>query len=140
MTQNEILKELIEQGRETGYLTYEDIHRYIPDSNINNEDLDSLYGTLQELGIPVIKKSAVMPSLLKSPLAMRLGTAPLRRLTVTPAVKVPSPCPPVAVPAASVSPSRMLTESALGPPLAVARSVTPSLLKSQLLQQGRRGR
>ena len=54
---NDILKELIEQGREIGYLTYEDIHRQLPDSNINSEDLDRLYGTLQEMGIPVIKKA-----------------------------------------------------------------------------------
>jgi len=54
---NELLRELIEQGREIGYLTYEEIHRHIPDSNINVEDLDQLYTRLQEMGIRVIKKS-----------------------------------------------------------------------------------
>src|SRR6185436_6885433 len=46
----------IEQGRESGYLTFEDIHRQLPDSNINNEELDRLYTTLQEMGIPIIRK------------------------------------------------------------------------------------
>lgn len=57
MNHNDILKGLIEQGRESGYLTYEEIHRYLPDSNINTEDLDTLFTRLQEMGIPVIKKA-----------------------------------------------------------------------------------
>ena len=56
MDHNEILKELIEHGRESGYLTYEEINRHLPDSNINNEDLDILFMRLQEMGIPVIRK------------------------------------------------------------------------------------
>jgi len=57
MDQNDILKELIEQGRESGYLTYEEINRHLPDSNINNEELDTLFTRLQEMGIPVIRKA-----------------------------------------------------------------------------------
>ncbi|OGR53629.1 MAG: hypothetical protein A3I11_04690 [Elusimicrobia bacterium RIFCSPLOWO2_02_FULL_39_32] len=56
MDHNEIIKELIEQGRESGYVTYEEIHRYLPDINVNTEELDTLFDRLQELGIPVIKK------------------------------------------------------------------------------------
>ncbi len=56
MDTNEILKELIEQGRESGYLTFEEINHYLPDSNINTEDLDRLFTRLQEMGIPIIRK------------------------------------------------------------------------------------
>ncbi|MBI2117996.1 MAG: sigma-70 family RNA polymerase sigma factor [Elusimicrobia bacterium] len=56
MDHNEIIKELIEQGRESGYVTYEEIHRYLPNINVNTEELDTLFDRLQELGIPVIKK------------------------------------------------------------------------------------
>lgn len=56
MDHNELLRELIEQGRESGYLTYEEINRYLPDSNVNTEELDALFGRLHEMGIPVIKK------------------------------------------------------------------------------------
>ena len=42
MDQNDILKELIEHGRESGYLTYEEIHRYLPDPTGFRIDLDQV--------------------------------------------------------------------------------------------------
>jgi RNA polymerase primary sigma factor len=57
MDHDEILKELIEQGRENGYLTHEEISRYIPDTTANSDELDALFDRLQEMGIPIIRKS-----------------------------------------------------------------------------------
>ncbi|MBI2915400.1 MAG: sigma-70 family RNA polymerase sigma factor [Elusimicrobia bacterium] len=56
MDHQEIIKELIEQGRESGYLTYEEINRYLPNLSVNTEELDKLFDRLQEMGIPVIRK------------------------------------------------------------------------------------
>ena len=56
MDHDEILKELIEQGRESGYLTYEEISRYLPEASTSTEELDTLFDRLQEMGIPVIRK------------------------------------------------------------------------------------
>ena len=56
MDHSEIIKELIEQGRESGYLTFDEINRYLPDLNANPEDLDAIFNRLQEMGIPIIKK------------------------------------------------------------------------------------
>src|SRR3990167_4443177 len=93
MSQNnsEILKELIEQGRDVGYLTYEDIHRQLPDSNINNEELDRLYTTLQEMGIPIIRKQDETAVLERQ----RVGVNPLLEPLVPEEVEAPVHEPPV---------------------------------------------
>lgn len=90
MNHSEILKELIEQGRESGYLTYEEIHRQLPDSNINTEDLDTLFNSLQEMGIPVIKKTEETTHLLEHPKEL----PPLTEEIVAAEVEAP-PEPPI---------------------------------------------
>src|SRR3989344_2350595 len=88
---SDILKDLIEQGRESGYLTYEEIHRQLPDSNINNEELDRLYTAVQEMGIPIIRKqdeSAVLER-------QRVGVNPLLESLATEEIEVPVHEPPV---------------------------------------------
>src|SRR3989344_4581525 len=81
----DILKDLIEQGRESGYLTYEEIHRQLPDSNINNEELERLYTTLQEMGIPIIRKQDETAVLERQ----RVGVNPLLEPLVPEEVEAP---------------------------------------------------
>jgi RNA polymerase primary sigma factor len=56
MNYQEILRGLIEHGKEAGYLTYEEISQKLPETNVTTEELDSLFGTLEELGINVVEK------------------------------------------------------------------------------------
>jgi len=50
------IKKLIEQGKETGFLTYEEINRRLPEGVIGGEELDDLFGTLEDLGIEVVDR------------------------------------------------------------------------------------
>jgi RNA polymerase primary sigma factor len=56
MNYQDILRGLIEHGKEAGYLTYEEISQKLPEANVTTEELDSLFGTLEELGIDVVEK------------------------------------------------------------------------------------
>ncbi len=56
MNYQEILRSLIEHGKEAGFLTYEEISQKLPETNLTTEELDSLFGTLEELGIDVVEK------------------------------------------------------------------------------------
>ena len=62
MDQNEILRELIEQGRESGFLTYEEINRHLPDPNVNHEELDVIFGRREEMGITILRKAEETPA------------------------------------------------------------------------------
>src|SRR5438105_873393 len=50
------IKALIEQGKEAGYLTYDEINRRLPEQAIGGEELDELFGTLEDLGIEVVDR------------------------------------------------------------------------------------
>src|SRR5258708_23014353 len=50
------IKSLIEQGKEAGYLTYEEINRKLPEGVIGGEELDDLFGTLEDMGIEVVDR------------------------------------------------------------------------------------
>src|SRR5689334_16883557 len=50
------IKKLIEQGKETGFLTYEEINRRLPEGVIGGEELDDLFGTLEDMGIEVVDR------------------------------------------------------------------------------------
>ncbi|MFA5975916.1 MAG: sigma-70 family RNA polymerase sigma factor [Elusimicrobiota bacterium] len=50
------IKALIEQGKESGYLTYDEINRRLPEQSIGGEELDELFGTLEDLGIEVVDR------------------------------------------------------------------------------------
>src|SRR5882762_11568565 len=50
------IKSLIEKGKEAGYLTYEEINRKLPEGVIGGEELDDLFGTLEDLGIEVVDR------------------------------------------------------------------------------------
>jgi RNA polymerase primary sigma factor len=50
------IKDLIEQGKEAGFLTYDEINRRLPENTIGGEELDDLFGTLEDLGIEVVDR------------------------------------------------------------------------------------
>jgi RNA polymerase primary sigma factor len=56
MSYQDVLRGLIEHGKEAGYLTYEEISRKLPETNLTTEELDSLFGRLEELGIDVVER------------------------------------------------------------------------------------
>src|ERR1051325_11209937 len=58
------IKSLIEQGKESGFLTYDEINRRLPEQAIGGEELDDLFGTLEDLGIEVVdrEEDLVRPS------------------------------------------------------------------------------
>src|ERR1051326_5881888 len=56
MNYQDVLRGLIEHGKETGYLTYEEISQKLPETNFSTEELDSLFGKLEELGIDVVER------------------------------------------------------------------------------------
>ncbi len=52
---SEAFKELIKEGKGKGYLTYDDIERFLPSDSVNAETLDALYLNLSELGLEVLE-------------------------------------------------------------------------------------
>src|SRR4029077_3382733 len=52
------IKDLIEQGKEAGFLTYDEINRRLPEQAIGGEELDELFGTLEDLGIEAVDREA----------------------------------------------------------------------------------
>ncbi len=54
---NALIQSLINQGKEAGYLTYEEIMRRLPEST-TPEDLDNFFGTLEEMGIQVLESES----------------------------------------------------------------------------------
>src|SRR5450432_1776299 len=55
-TKHDPIKGLIEKGKEAGYLTYEEINRKLPEGVIGGEELDELFGTLEDMGIEVVDR------------------------------------------------------------------------------------
>ncbi|MGA2090093.1 MAG: sigma-70 family RNA polymerase sigma factor [Endomicrobiales bacterium] len=53
---NDAFKDLIEHGKEHGYLTYEEINKTIPGTVMGSDKIDEFFGTLDNLGIPVVEK------------------------------------------------------------------------------------
>lgn len=56
MAQDKALKELVEIGKEHGYLTLDEINKSLTEGASNSEDIDNLMGTLEDLGIKVVDK------------------------------------------------------------------------------------
>jgi len=50
------IKALIEQGKEAGYLTYDEINRKLPESTIGGEELDEFFSTLEDLGVEIVDR------------------------------------------------------------------------------------
>ncbi len=54
--QDNIFKELIEMGKEHGYLTYEEINKGMPGTTVSPEEIDEFFVALDDLGIPVVEQ------------------------------------------------------------------------------------
>jgi len=59
---NKALQELIELGKEQGYLTLEEINRSLESENMSSEDVDGLMSTLEDLGIEVVDRKKAKSS------------------------------------------------------------------------------
>jgi len=51
------VRDLLHEGREKGFVTYEDIEKHLPSEYLNAETLDNLYFNLMELGIDVMEET-----------------------------------------------------------------------------------
>lgn len=51
---NKALKDLLEEGKESGFLSLEDLNRSIAAADMSAEDIDGVMGTLDDLGIQVV--------------------------------------------------------------------------------------
>jgi RNA polymerase primary sigma factor len=56
LNHQELVRGLIEHGKETGFLTYEEISQKLPETNFTTEELDTLFGKLEEMGIDVVER------------------------------------------------------------------------------------
>ena len=50
------LRDLVELGKEHGYITLEEINRSLTNASMSSEEIDTLMGTLEELGIDVVDR------------------------------------------------------------------------------------
>jgi RNA polymerase primary sigma factor len=55
------LRQLIATGREQGYLTYQQVGKYLPDEDNSSEKLDNLLVTLDKKGIALVDKAPAAP-------------------------------------------------------------------------------
>ncbi|MFM7152447.1 MAG: RNA polymerase sigma factor region1.1 domain-containing protein, partial [Gemmataceae bacterium] len=55
----ETLKQLLEQGKEKGYLTYSQVNDHLPDDDANPEKIDQLLLVLESEGIELIDEAEV---------------------------------------------------------------------------------
>lgn len=53
---NKAFKELVEIGKEHGYLTLDEINKSLTSAAMNADDIDGLMGTLEDLGIQVVDR------------------------------------------------------------------------------------
>ncbi len=51
---NKALKDLVEEGKESGFLSLEDLNRSLAAAELSAEDVDGVMGTLDDLGIQVV--------------------------------------------------------------------------------------
>ncbi|MBL0059566.1 MAG: sigma-70 family RNA polymerase sigma factor [Elusimicrobia bacterium] len=56
MNHQDLVRGLIEHGKEAGFLTYEEISQKLPETNFTTEELDTLFGKLEEMGIDVVER------------------------------------------------------------------------------------
>ena len=51
---NKALKDLLEEGKESGFLSLEELNRSIAAADMSAEDIDGVMGTIDDLGIQVV--------------------------------------------------------------------------------------
>ncbi len=54
------LKELIEQGKQSGRISYEDIDDRLPETAVSPEEIDNLFGMLDQLGISIVDRTELI--------------------------------------------------------------------------------
>jgi len=74
---SQAIKNLVELGKEHGYLTLEEISRSLSMANMSSEEVDELMSTLEDLGIEVVdrKKAVVSPVVERERFAEEWSTA-----------------------------------------------------------------
>ncbi len=61
MSKGKEMKKLIEQGKETGFLTYAQINEKLPENVVSSEEIDEFLDEIFDLGIDVLEKNAPLP-------------------------------------------------------------------------------
>ncbi|MCK4533120.1 sigma-70 family RNA polymerase sigma factor, partial [bacterium] len=61
MSKGKEMKKLIEQGKETGFLTYAQINEKLPENVVSPEEIDEFLDEIFDLGIDVLEKNAPLP-------------------------------------------------------------------------------
>ncbi len=56
---NKALKDLVEEGKESGFLSLEDLNRSLAAAELSAEDVDGVMGTLDDLGIQVVDSKKI---------------------------------------------------------------------------------
>jgi RNA polymerase primary sigma factor len=66
MRKKKVMKELIREGKEQGYLTYKEIEKYLADDILNLDKVEDLYDILSESGIELVETEEEGNLLLKN--------------------------------------------------------------------------
>ncbi len=76
LTERVEVKQLIEKGKDKGFLTYDDVNESLPDDIASADDIDDLMGTLAEEDISVVDSgSAPVPAAVEAPRGGRKSPA-----------------------------------------------------------------
>jgi RNA polymerase primary sigma factor len=76
MRKKKVMKELIKEGKQQGYLTYKEIEKYLADDILNLDKVEDLYDVLSESGIELVETEEEGNLLLKDKVAEREGKKP----------------------------------------------------------------
>src|SRR3989339_1602518 len=65
------IRNLIQQGRQAGFLTYDEIFEHLPLTNMSIDEMDNFFITLSDMGISIIEKHPEqLPVLEKQPVVL----------------------------------------------------------------------
>ncbi len=73
--QNNAVRELLEVGARAGKLSYEHINRVLGDAQIDDEDAEAIFETLENRGIQVVEESEIAPKVVAPTMAKAPKTA-----------------------------------------------------------------
>ncbi|MFH1282691.1 MAG: sigma-70 family RNA polymerase sigma factor [bacterium] len=57
MEQRDVIKDLLDRGKDSGSLTYEEINQQLPIGSVTSGELDELFGALDDMGIELVDKT-----------------------------------------------------------------------------------
>jgi RNA polymerase primary sigma factor len=79
------LRELIQKGKDQGYLTYDEVNAYLPDEDVTPEKLDNLLIALEEVGVELVNEPPALvfqePEPVKAPSAQEVQEESERQVT-----------------------------------------------------------